>query len=348
MTVEVHEAEQRSLKPALWANLFMGAAGVTAALMSNASALMLDGLFSAVNFSAALIAAKVARSIQRKPALMRPFGYEIDEPVYVMFRSLVLIGLILMASFVACNKIFRYVTVGEAAPVRLDWIVGYMALMIVICVSLALWHHRNWISTGRRSNLLKTEKSAAVIDAALSGAAGIAFLVISLLQGTKLNFLVPVSDSIVVLGLSAYMVSGPIGMFIRALKEVVGEAADDSIQDRLRESLTSEINPRAFKLLESTATPVGRSLFAVAYLEPLRPMGAAELDRARDVLLLSCQRAFAMPLRMEFVFTARRPFESPSEEAHASESGEGDSGGSDSEGGDSGGSDSGDTVRVSD
>ena len=304
----LQQIEQRSLKPALWANLVMGVSGVTAALMSNASALMLDGLFSAVNFSAALIATKVARSIQRKPALMRPFGYEIDEPVYIMFRSLVLIGLILMATYVACSKIFVYVTTGQAVEVKLNWIVGYMVLMVAICVSLAFWHHRHWLATERRSELLRMERSAAVIDAGLSCAAGVAFILIALLRPTPLRFLVPISDSVVVLGLAAYMVWGPIGMFVKSLREVVGEAADDSVQQKLRSVLEAGIDSDSFRLLTSTATRVGRSMFAVAYLQPVKPVTAAQLDATRDDLTARCQDAMATPLRMEFVFTARHPF----------------------------------------
>ncbi|MBC2711785.1 MAG: cation transporter [Desulfosarcina sp.] len=91
----MREIEQRSLNLAKWANLFMGVAGIVAAIGSHASALMLDGLFSGVNFLAAVLAARVAASIQQKPNVLRPFGYEIDEPMYVMFRSLVLTGVII-------------------------------------------------------------------------------------------------------------------------------------------------------------------------------------------------------------------------------------------------------------
>lgn len=63
----MREIEQRSLNLAKWANLLMGAAGIVAAIGSHASALMLDGLFSGVNFLATVLAARVAASIQKKP-----------------------------------------------------------------------------------------------------------------------------------------------------------------------------------------------------------------------------------------------------------------------------------------
>jgi predicted Co/Zn/Cd cation transporter (cation efflux family) len=314
MTANIQLIEKRSLGPARWANLFMGAAGITTAMVSNASALMLDGLFSGVNFVAAVVAAKVAQSVSRKPDVLRPFGYEIDEAVYVMFRSLVLTGIITVAAFNAGGKIFTFATGGDVAPVKLGWVVGYMALMITICFSLAAWHHRNWMATGRQSELLKTERTGAVIDGVLSAAAGAAFLLIALLKHTPFAFLVPISDAIVVLGLATYMIWQPLGMFGRALKEVVGEAADEETQQKLRAVLKRALNAEEFLLLESPATRLGRSLFAVAYIQPKQPVDAARMDEIREQLLQRCRGEFGhTPLRMEFIFTARRPF-SPADE----------------------------------
>jgi predicted Co/Zn/Cd cation transporter (cation efflux family) len=63
----MREIEQRSLNLAKWANLFMGAAGIVAAIGSHASALMLDGLFSGVNFLAAVLAPGLPRPSSKSP-----------------------------------------------------------------------------------------------------------------------------------------------------------------------------------------------------------------------------------------------------------------------------------------
>lgn len=308
MTADVATIEHRSLGPARWANLVMGAAGITAAIASNASALMLDGLFSGVNFIAAIVAAKISRSIQRKPDALRPFGYEIDESVYVMFRSLVLTGIIVVAALNAGNKIFTYATGGDIPAVKLGWVVGYMALMIVVCFLLAAWHHHNWTATGRRSELLKAERTGAMIDGVLSAAAGVAFLLISLLKDSPLEFLVPISDAIVVLCLAGYMIWQPIGMFSRALKEVVGEAADDGTRAKLRDALDGAMG-ESFELIDSAVTKLGRSFFAVAYIRPIQMVDGASLDEVRDHLFQECRAAFEdSPLRMEIIFTSRPQF----------------------------------------
>jgi predicted Co/Zn/Cd cation transporter (cation efflux family) len=299
----MEKIEKRSLAAAKWANLFMGAAGIVAAIASNASALMLDGLFSGVNF----LAARVAASIQRKPDAVRPFGYEIDESMYVMFRSLVLTGIIIVAGFNACDKIVTYVRGGNIPSVKLDWVVVYMLLMMVVCSGLAFWYHRNWLKTDRQSVLLKTERSASIIDGVLSAAAGAAFLANALLEQTSLSFLVPISDAVVVIALALYMIPKPIRSFSKAVQEVLGESAPGETVERVRTTIVRALTGEPFRLLQVAVTRLGRSLFAVAYVQPESVVTAKDLDHFRKVIDRACQANLAS-LRMEVIYTAKLPY----------------------------------------
>jgi predicted Co/Zn/Cd cation transporter (cation efflux family) len=56
-----HESiEERSLRLGTWANLLMAGAGVGAAYASHSDALLVDGLYSGVNFLSAIIAARIS------------------------------------------------------------------------------------------------------------------------------------------------------------------------------------------------------------------------------------------------------------------------------------------------
>ena len=304
----MEKIEKRSLNLAKWANLFMGAAGIVAAIGSHASALMLDGLFSGVNFLAAVLAARVAASIQQKPSAMRPFGYEIDEPMYVMFRSLVLTGVIIVAGFSAAGKIIDYVGGATMAEVRLDWVVVYMVVMVSVCSFMAFWHHRHWVKTQRKSDLLKAERSASIIDGVLSAAAGAAFLAIAMLKGTAFSFLVPISDAIVVICLAVIMISQPIHSFLGAAKEVLGDAAGARTIEKWRRSITAALAETSFSLLEVAVTKLGRSQFAVAYIRPNAPASVDDLDHIRDQISHAAQSVHT-PSRMEIIFTGKYPYE---------------------------------------
>ena len=182
--------EQRSLALAKWGNLFMCVAGVVAALASRSDALLVDGLYSGVNFLAAIVAAFVGRSILRAPDRQRPFGYEADEAIYVTFRSLTLLGIITFAAINAVIKITTYATGGAIPDLIFGPIQVYMVAMVATCAFLAFWHYRSWAKTGRQSDILKTESRAAIIDGVISAGAGSALLAVTFLTGTALEILI--------------------------------------------------------------------------------------------------------------------------------------------------------------
>tara|TARA_R110000850_G_scaffold9196_34_gene34057 strand:+ start:1248 stop:2123 length:876 start_codon:yes stop_codon:yes gene_type:complete len=291
----------------------MGVAGVAAALTSNASALMLDGLFSAVNFMAAIFAARIAQRISRAPNSLRPFGYEIDEAVYVMFRALVLTGIVLVAAISAIQKIYLFASGVELPLVKLDWVIVYVLVMAVTCFCLAYWYRLNWRRTEKRSDLLHTEQAGAVIDGVLSLASGAAFILIGALENTSFNFLVPISDSIIVLALAAYMIPKPIALFRGAMKEVVGTPDAPLTTDLVLSAARTSLEHGKFELLHLDLVKVGRSRFGAAYLKPIGAVTAEEIAEVQRNLSTACQQVMATkgPIRIECLFRGEAPESMP-------------------------------------
>lgn len=303
--------ERRSLNAAKWLNLLMGCIGVVAALLANADALLLDGLFSGLNFLSALVAGRVAASVSRPPDASRPFGYEIDESVFVMFRGLLLSGIILMGLLTALNRLVGYWRTGEAEPVVLGWITVYAGLMVVLCFGLYLYHRWNWRRTGRTSTLLEVEAKSALVDGALSAGAGFAFLGIGLLRGGPLEVIVPVSDSIVVLILCLLMIPQPIGVFRRALREVLGMSLPAPEIAAIEKEARQVLAGTAFDLLAVAAVRIGRHPFYLAYLRPVGRVGTVEIDEVRQRLI-----AAAAPGRVEISLANKPPYEVAHPGAH--------------------------------
>ena len=182
--VDNAQLEQNSLRIAMWLNLFMGVAGICASFASHSDALLVDGLYSAVNFGAAIVAIMVGRSISRAPDRRRPFGYDADEAIYVVFRSLTLLGIISFAALSASEKIFTYLRGGSIPELIFGPIVIYMLAMVSICAFLAILHYRNWKKTNKQSEILLTEARAAVIDGVMSAGAGGVLVLVPFLEGT--------------------------------------------------------------------------------------------------------------------------------------------------------------------
>lgn len=299
--------ECRSLSTGKWANLVMGVAGVSAAYASHSDAILVDGLYSGVNFVSALIAARISASVIRPADRAYPFGYDAYEALYVKYRSMILIGIMTFAVFGSVSKIITYATGGDVPRLVFGPIVGYMAAMVLICFGLAAWHHHNWKRTGSRSEILQTESRAAVVDGVISAGAGCGLLAAALLRGTALAFLVPVADAIVVLVMCAAILPQPLRMFLRSLREVAGGAASREVTSdvtaRTREMLTG----RKIELVEVAVMKMGRNYFVVVYINPSSAVAAHDIDALRHQLLATYAEILG-EAKAEIIVTAESPY----------------------------------------
>jgi len=87
--------------------------------------------------------------------------------LYVLFRSLVLLGVIGFGLGSACSTLIDWWRGTSIAPLHLEPVALYTALMTALCGLLAWRHRRDWHRTGRVSLLLLTEARNARIDAVI-------------------------------------------------------------------------------------------------------------------------------------------------------------------------------------
>jgi len=309
MLQDAARIERRSLEFGKWGNLFMAVAGVLAAYLSRSDALLVDGLYSGINFASAMVAARISTAILRPANSRYPFGYGAYEALYVKFRALVLLGIMIFAAFGSVQKIITYAMGGQVPELVFGPIMVYTIVMVVACFGLAAWHHKNWQRTGRRSMLLSTESKAAIVDGIISGGAGGGLLAASLLRGTSLAMLVPIADSILVLVLTVFMIREPVVMFLGALREVAGEAADPKTHQNVRARLEGLFQGRPFTLLEVVVIKTGRTHFVVAYVKPDSPVSGEAADALWEEIEAAC-RALLKESKSELIIAATGPYSS--------------------------------------
>ena len=299
--------QRRSLTASKWASLAMAVAGIITAWLSRSDALMLDGLFSGLGFFSAIIAIRVSESVTRAPDRRRPFGYDADEPIYITFRSLVLLGIIAFAGFTAIEKLLAYVGGEEIETLVLGPILVYSVAMALLAFGLAGYHRFNMRQLSGPSPMLDSEYRGALIDGGLTIGAGAALLGAPLLNGTALEMVVPVADSIVVLAMTLFFIADPIRIFRTALGEIAGEAASDDELARLRNLVESLFADDPVAVLETTLSRMGRMQLVVAYVKPDRPIDGEDVDALRDRLAEKCETEFG-PTRVEILIGARPAF----------------------------------------
>lgn len=303
-------SEQRSLALGLWVSLAIGLSGLIAYALSGSEAVLLDGLYAGVMAISSLVAARIGANVQRPPDRTWPFGYEGQEAVYVLLRSLLLIGILSFAALNAVRELIAWLQGSSPEAIATAPVGWYGLLGGLSCGALAWVQHRSWLAGGRCSELLRTESRAALLDTAITGGTGAVLVAAPLLQTTPLAPLVPVADTLLVLVLALVVVQEPLQRFRLALRETAGAACAPELIARTRATAATLVEAAAAELLDLSVVKLGRISTVLVYVNPARAVEARWLDELRQRLDAACGDVLG-PVRTEVVLTCRAPF-SPS------------------------------------
>lgn len=239
---------------------------------------MLDGLFSVIGFTSALIGLKISRRLDRARDKFRPFGYAAEESLFTTFRALTVLGLILFAVGSTAMTIHAYFVHGEVTDLNIYPVIVYFISIALICLSLWAVHYRNWVITGRRSDILRLEAKAAVFDGMLTGVAGAGLIGIHVLRDGILAPIAPIGDSIVVLVLCLVAVKHFWRDFVLGLGELAGATARPETIAQARRATRAVLQALPGRVQDFTVMKTGRSHLICVYYKPQAPVSAGEID----------------------------------------------------------------------
>ena len=300
-------SEQRSLALGLWVSLAIAVLGLLTYVLSGSEAVLLDGLYAGVMAVTSLVAARVGANVVRPPDRGWPFGYEGQEAVYVLLRSLLLLGILSFAGLNAARDLLAWWQ-GDTPEAIASGPVGWYGLLGGLsCGALAWAQHRSWVAGGRCSELLRTESRAALLDTAITGGTGAVLMAAPLLTSTPLAPLVPVADALLVLVLALVVAGEPLHRFRLALRETAGAACEPELIQTTRCGVQTLVEAATAQLLDLSVVKLGRISYVVAYVNPAQAVEASWLDGLRDQLEQRCTTLLG-PVRAEVVLTGRPPF----------------------------------------
>lgn len=272
------KAEARALTISMWGNLFMGAAGVLAAILSHSQAILMDGLFSIIGFSAAILGKRIARTAEAGPDRLRPYGYAADEAIFTTFRALSLLGLVLFAVTGSAMQIFAYIS-GEVMPELIfEPMVAYFVVIGATCALLWGFHTWAWRHGGRRSDILRLEAASAGFDGLITVAAGAGLVAVYLYRDGFLAPIAPVGDSIIVMILCLAVVGHYYQDFKAGIGELAGITATPKHLATARRALRPAITEDGGTLVDLSVSKLGRSFVVGVYYDPGRAVRAGEID----------------------------------------------------------------------
>jgi predicted Co/Zn/Cd cation transporter (cation efflux family) len=306
-------SEIRALQLGTLGNSVGAVAALVFYLRSGSDALLLDGLYTAVMAGASVIAGQVNRAALQPRSRAYPFGASGQEPLYVLFRTLVLLGIIAFAMVSAIGKILTAVQGGAIPAVQLDGLGWYFSAMVLL--NLWLWgvFVRSWSNGGGNNDMLRGMAISARFDALISAGTGIALVGSPLLLATPLAPLVPIADSLLVLVLSLALVGEPIAILQGAVTEAAGSSRSipPALHSRCSAAVAAVLAERDCTLLELAMIRLGRTVTAVAYVEPATAVTASQTDGLRLDVEAELVQTLQTPVLCEVIPTSVHPYAEP-------------------------------------
>jgi len=292
------------------ANLIGAFSGVGMYLHSRSDALLLDGLYTGVIAASVLVALQISNSALAPRSRAYPFGASGQEPLYMLFQSLVILGMVVFAGITAAGKLINLINGGTAAVVKLTGLNWYFCAMVLL--NLAMWwqYRRSWRLGGANSDLLLNNSSSALFDAGISAGTGIALVGSPLLLDTPLAFLAPMADPLIVLVLSALFLPSPLQKLTKAVAEAAGVSVEAGLQQQCHDAVAADLKGQGCELVELAMVKLGRSYTVVAYVDPASALSSAAVDQLRHHLDRQMQRILLAPVLCEVIPTAEHPYNS--------------------------------------
>jgi predicted Co/Zn/Cd cation transporter (cation efflux family) len=212
--------------------------------ITRVSATQLDGVISLINAAAAFIAARLAVTASRPPDSESPYGRLALENLYALFRSLMILGVVIVGLVTNLVKVVDYLITRQGSEPEFGLAAVYTAVCVLICLTLKWNHERNNRSVGGASALLRVEATAAKMEAFISGGICASLVVVAVLpEGTVLTSehfnIKDIADSIIVLILCLLLVGEPVRQIRLEFGRLSGRRADPALDEAVRAAIAA-------------------------------------------------------------------------------------------------------------
>ena len=240
----VLRAERRSLHTYMFTMLGLAVLGFAVYAITRVSATQLDGVISLINAGSAFIAARLAITSSRPADVDSPYGRLTLENLYALFRSLMILGVVVVGLATNSIKVLDYLFTRRGSEPEFGLAAVYTAVCVLICFGLKWNHERNNRSVNGASSLLRVEATAAKMEAFISGGICASLVLVAVIpEGTFLTSasfnIKDIADSTIVLILCAVLVGEPIRQIRLELGRLSGRRADPALDAAVRAAIAA-------------------------------------------------------------------------------------------------------------
>ncbi|TDO18463.1 divalent metal cation (Fe/Co/Zn/Cd) transporter [Mycobacterium sp. BK086] len=310
----VLRAERRSLHVYMFTMLGLAVVGFAVYAITRVSATQLDGVISLINAAAAFIAARLAVTSSRPPDAESPYGRLALENLYALFRSLMILGVVIVGVVTNTVKVIEYLVTRQGTEPEFGLAAVYTAGCVLICFALKWNHERNNRSVNGASALLRVEATAAKMEAFISGGICTSLVLVAVLpDGTFLTSstfnIKDIADSIIVLILCVLLVGQPVRQIRLEIGRLSGRRADPALDEAVRAAIAavsaehSDELDHELTLVDALAISRGKTTEVDLRVSYTGVMSVDEQDELRARTFEELRNRIG-PIRLTLVFSA--------------------------------------------
>ena len=309
----VLRAERRSLYTYMFTMLGLAVLGFVVYGVTRVSATQLDGVISLINAAAAFIAARLAVTASRPADVESPYGRLALENLYALFRSLMILGVVVVGLVTNLAKVIEYLVTRRGSEPDFGLAAVYTAVCVLICLGLKWNHERNNRSVNGASALLKVEATAAKMEAFISGGICASLILVAVVpEGTFLTSdrfnIKDIADSIIVLILCVLLIGEPIRQIRLEFGRLSGRRADPALDEAVRAAIAAVSAEHGgeleheLTLVDALAIARGKAIEVDLRVAYTGTMSVEEQDELRAHTYTELRNRIG-PLRLTLVFS---------------------------------------------
>ncbi len=269
--------EQYLLKLSIGTTVLVAGIGIVFGLWAGSQSIIFDGFFSLIDSLMTVVALIVSKLVTHDGSRSFQYGYWHLEPLVAGFNGCVMA---LTCSYAFVNGIYGLMKGGHSVDFHLA--IFYAAIVSTMSFGMCLLQRRQ--NRSLRSELLRIDSQGWLMSGSLSSALLVSFLIATLVTGTRAEPWTPYVDPLVLTLLSVFLISLPISIIRRALREIF-LVAPAELDEKTR-CVMAEVAARyGFPKYRSYVAKTGRAeLIEISIVTPpnFKIDGVTSLDRIRQ------------------------------------------------------------------
>jgi len=226
--------EKLGVKISIAGSVLLTSSAIIMALIAESQVILLDGLYTFITLTMAVISLKVIDLINTRETRNRPFGYMALEPFLNLTKDTVILTLLVV--FLITN--IQELTTGGRL-ISLDMTIVYIFLCLIIYFFIILFLRKCKKKTG--SSILKLEIRNWYIDAAVTVGIAVSLVIAVILLRLGYTRILPYIDPAIVIAIIVVSFPAPLRSFIMEFKRLILVSPENDIEDMVKKQLENVI-----------------------------------------------------------------------------------------------------------